>query len=368
MPKDLSQMPQTQPRTSPEVRLSAAMKRYPGAERATFKDLDLACPAGKITVIVGPSGCGKTTLLRAICGLEGIDGGTLHFGPRDVTRVAAEQRGVAMVFQNYALYPDKTVAGNIGFPLRMARLPKAEVAERTAAAARLVRIEDYLERRPAELSGGQRQRVGIARAIVRGPDVLLMDEPLSNLDAKLRTEMRSELKALQRQIGATTIYVTHDQTEALTLADHLVVMQGGVIEHQGAPAQVFARPANAFVADFVGRMNLFPGMAQGSRFTLDAGSVATLGQPLGDGRYLLGARPEEIGAGPAQDAALSIEARVQDSELLGTEQLVTAATDGHIFKARLPVAQPLSEVMTFHVAPGHLHVFDETGQRRETLS
>lgn len=348
---------------SPEVRLAAVSKRYPGADRATFQDLSLICPAGKITVIVGPSGCGKTTLLRSICGLEDLDGGTLRFGARDVTAVGAEHRGVAMVFQNYALYPDKTVAGNIGFPLRMARLGRDEIDRRVRAAARLVRIEEYLDRRPADLSGGQRQRVGIARAIVRGPDVLLMDEPLSNLDAKLRTEMRSELKALQREIGATTIYVTHDQVEALTLADHLVVLRDGVIEDEGAPAGVFARPANTFVADFVGRMNFFPGTVADGQLALAGGGTANVGAGLPAGPAILGARPEEIGVGHAEGAALSLSARVETTELLGAELLVTARTGEHRFNARVPVGLPLDEEMTFHVALNKLHVFDAAGQR-----
>lgn len=349
-------------RAAPEVVLSGLGKTYRGASRPTFSDLSLACPGGKITVIVGPSGCGKTTLLRTVCGLEDTSAGTISFGGRDVTKVDAERRGVAMVFQNYALYPDKTVAGNIGFPLRMARLPKPEIDRRVDAAARLVRIEDYLERRPAELSGGQRQRVGIARAIVRGPDVLMMDEPLSNLDTKLRAEMRAELGALQRQIGATTIYVTHDQTEALTLADHLVVMRNGIIEQQGSPESVFLLPHNTFVADFMGRMNLFDGVTgEGTLLTND--TEARLEGYAPGHRVTVGFRPEEVSLGHATEGGLTLTARVERRELLGTEVLVTARLGETALRARTPVGVPVGEAITVSVPPRHLHFFDSNGRR-----
>ncbi|MBN9035872.1 MAG: ABC transporter ATP-binding protein [Rhizobiales bacterium] len=350
-------------RSAPEVTLAGLGKTYRGAARPTFTDLSLTCPAGRITVIVGPSGCGKTTLLRCVCGLEDTSAGTIRFGERDVTKVDAERRGVAMVFQNYALYPDKTVAGNIGFPLRMARMPKPDIERRVAAAARLVRIEDYLGRRPSELSGGQRQRVGIARAIVRGPDVLMMDEPLSNLDTKLRAEMRAELGALQRQIGATTIYVTHDQTEALTLADHLVVMRGGVIEQQGSPEDVFLAPRNTFVADFMGRMNLIEGKTADGRLTTGDGAEARLdGYPAGR-EVVLGFRPEEVALGPAAEGGLTVSAPIERRELLGTEVLVTLRLGERLLRVRVPVGTPLDGTITVSVPPRHLHFFGADGGR-----
>jgi ABC-type sugar transport system ATPase subunit len=353
-------------RPPPEVVVAGLDKRYENAARATFTDLSVTCPAGRITIIVGPSGCGKTTLLRCICGLESTTGGSIFFGERDVTAVAAEKRGVAMVFQNYALYPDKTVAENIAFPLRMAKVPADERERRIEAAARLVRIEDYLDRKPAQLSGGQRQRVGIARAIVRGPQVLLMDEPLSNLDTKLRAEMRAELATLQRQVGATTVYVTHDQTEALTLADHLIVMRDGVVEQEGPPAAVFQTPSSAFVADFMGRMNLLPGTISGNRLMLDGGGEILLPARLpvasGEGA-IIGFRAEELRLGARSHDGLGLAARVVRVELLGTEILVHLMAGSHDMRARLPAATPIGETVMLTADREHIHYFTADGRR-----
>jgi ABC-type sugar transport system ATPase subunit len=339
-------------------------KTYPGAVRPVLDRLSVTCPAGKITIIVGPSGCGKTTLLRCLCGLETVSDGAIRFADRDVTHVDAQRRGVAMVFQNYALYPAKTVFENIAFPLRMAHVPDPERTARVKAAATLVRIEDLLERQPGQLSGGQRQRVGIARAIVRGPSVLLMDEPLSNLDTKLRIEMRAELADLQRQLGATTIYVTHDQTEALAMADHLIVLRAGIVEQQGAPEDIFQRPASPFVADFLGSMNLFEGQANASTFAFGQGGTMCL--PANDstpGGLTLGFRAEDIRIGPPENHCLSFSAQVLRSELLGTERLVHLSSGGQALRARLAQPVKIGEHLPLLVDAHNIHRFALDGRR-----
>ncbi|MDB2452405.1 sn-glycerol-3-phosphate ABC transporter ATP-binding protein UgpC [Planktomarina temperata] len=232
------------------VTLSNITKKY--GELQVIHGIDLEIKDGEFCVFVGPSGCGKSTLLRMVAGLEDTTGGAISIGARDVTREDPARRGVAMVFQTYALYPHMTVQENMGFGLRMNGYPKAEIAQKVAEASRILKLDDYLERKPAALSGGQRQRVSIGRAIVRGPEVFLFDEPLSNLDAELRVEMRVEIARLHKEIGATMIYVTHDQVEAMTLADKIVVLRGGVIEQVGAPMDLYRNPDNKFVAGFIG--------------------------------------------------------------------------------------------------------------------
>lgn len=232
------------------VTLSNITKKY--GEVQVIHGIDLEIKDGEFCVFVGPSGCGKSTLLRMVAGLEDTTGGAISIGARDVTREDPARRGVAMVFQTYALYPHMTVQENMGFGLRMNGYPKAEIAQKVAEASRILKLDDYLERKPAALSGGQRQRVSIGRAIVRGPEVFLFDEPLSNLDAELRVEMRVEIARLHKEIGATMIYVTHDQVEAMTLADKIVVLRGGVIEQVGAPMDLYRNPDNKFVAGFIG--------------------------------------------------------------------------------------------------------------------
>ena len=232
------------------VTLSNITKKY--GEVQVIHGIDLEIKDGEFCVFVGPSGCGKSTLLRMVAGLEDTTGGAISIGARDVTREDPARRGVAMVFQTYALYPHMTVQENMGFGLRMNGYPKAEIAQKVAEASRILKLDDYLERKPAALSGGQRQRVSIGRAIVRGPEVFLFDEPLSNLDAELRVEMRVEIARLHKEIGATMIYVTHDQVEAMTLADKIVVLRGGVIEQVGAPMDHYRDPDNKFVAGFIG--------------------------------------------------------------------------------------------------------------------
>ena len=232
------------------VTLSNIAKKY--GEVQVIHGIDLEVKDGEFCVFVGPSGCGKSTLLRMVAGLEDTTGGAISIGARDVTRVDPARRGVAMVFQTYALYPHMTVQENMGFGLRMNGYPKAEISQKVAEASRILKLDDYLKRKPAALSGGQRQRVSIGRAIVRGPEVFLFDEPLSNLDAELRVEMRVEIARLHKEIGATMIYVTHDQVEAMTLADKIVVLRGGVIEQVGAPMDLYRDPDNKFVAGFIG--------------------------------------------------------------------------------------------------------------------
>ena len=232
------------------VTLSNITKKY--GEVQAIHGIDLEIKDGEFCVFVGPSGCGKSTLLRMVAGLEDTTGGAISIGARDVTREDPARRGVAMVFQTYALYPHMTVQENMGFGLRMNGYPKAEIAQKVAEASRILKLDDYLKRKPAALSGGQRQRVSIGRAIVRGPEVFLFDEPLSNLDAELRVEMRVEIARLHKEIGATMIYVTHDQVEAMTLADKIVVLRGGVIEQVGAPMDLYRDPDNKFVAGFIG--------------------------------------------------------------------------------------------------------------------
>ena len=286
-----------------EVRISGLHKRY-GAFHAV-RGIDLEIPDGEFTVLVGPSGCGKSTLLRTIAGLEEISEGTIEIGGEVVNDFRPRDRDVAMVFQDYALYPHMTVGKNIGFGLKARKMPQPEADARVAEAARMLGITQLLDRLPRQLSGGQRQRVAIGRAIVRNPRIFLFDEPLSNLDAQLRDGMRAEIKRLHQEIGKTTVYVTHDQIEAMTLADRIVLMRDGVIEQQGAPLELFERPNSTFVAGFLGspRMSFVPGTLalEGGRAAVRLGE-AVLPLPPGrdlngarDGRpVLLGLRPEHL--------------------------------------------------------------------------
>ena len=241
------------------VRFNQATRMYPGSAKPAVDHLDLDIEDGEFLVLVGPSGCGKSTSLRMLAGLEPIDSGTVHIGERDVTYLAPKSRDIAMVFQNYALYPHMSVAENMGFALKVEGRSKTDIHDRVLQAAKLLDLVEYLDRKPKALSGGQRQRVAMGRAIVREPKVFLMDEPLSNLDAKLRVQTRTQIAALQRRLGVTTVYVTHDQVEAMTMGDRVAVLLGGVLQQVGSPRELYDRPANVFVAGFVGSpgMNLF---------------------------------------------------------------------------------------------------------------
>jgi multiple sugar transport system ATP-binding protein len=327
-----------------EVTLDAVRKVYPDGTVAV-QALSLTIPHGELMVFVGPSGCGKTTALRMVAGLEEITDGEIRIGDRVVNRVPPRERDVAMVFQNYALYPHKTVYENLAFPLKLRKLPKEEIDQRVNRIARLLELEEQLKRRPRQLSGGQRQRVAMGRAIVREPQAFLMDEPLSNLDAKLRAQMRGEIHLLHKELGVTTIYVTHDQVEAMTLGDRVSVMRKGELQQVGPPTELYDRPANIFVAGFIGSpaMNFVEATlerANGSfevafadqRLRLDdgerrvhAGLDAHVGKPV-----ILGMRPEHL-----EDAALAsdtpatrrLRGNVRLTEALGSENVVHFAID-----------------------------------------
>ncbi len=278
------------------VALSNVVKKY--GETQVIHGVDLSIDPGEFCVFVGPSGCGKSTLLRMIAGLEETSDGAIRIGARDVTKLDPAQRGVAMVFQTYALYPHMSVGENMGFGLKMTGHPKAEIHEKVARAADILKLGPYLERKPKALSGGQRQRVAIGRAIVRGPEVFLFDEPLSNLDAELRVEMRVEIARLHREIGATMIYVTHDQVEAMTLADKIVVLRAGKVEQAGAPLDLYRDPDNLFVAGFIGSpaMNLLPAQrAEGGIICPALGSDLIPCAPPAHARDLVaGFRPQSL--------------------------------------------------------------------------
>ena len=279
------------------VTLNGAIKRY--GETQVIHGIDLVVEDGEFCVFVGPSGCGKSTLLRMIAGLEETTEGQINIGARDVTRADPSERGVAMVFQTYALYPHMTVGENMGFGLKMNGVPKAEIAKKVKAASDILKLDEYLKRKPANLSGGQRQRVAIGRASVRGPDVFLFDEPLSNLDAELRVEMRVEIARLHKEIGATMIYVTHDQVEAMTLADKIVVLRDGRIEQVGAPLDLYRDPDNKFVAGFIGSpaMNFLEGTVQGNKVAVPAlgREIETTAKLPAEGTDVtIGIRPEHI--------------------------------------------------------------------------
>jgi multiple sugar transport system ATP-binding protein len=353
-----------------EVTLRGVTKSFGSA--SVIKGVDLAIGDGEFCVFVGPSGCGKSTLLRMIAGLEDISGGELRIGGRDMTRVGPSDRGVAMVFQSYALYPHMTVAENIGFGLRMTGHPKQVIAERTDAAAKMLQLDQLLSRKPGQLSGGQRQRVAIGRAIVRNPDVFLFDEPLSNLDAALRVQMRTEISRLHQEIGATMIYVTHDQVEAMTMADRIVVLSGGRIEQVGSPLELYHRPRNLFVAGFIGspKMNVIDvevapsgpgkvGVRLPGGVTLD---LDTHGAAVPSGPMKLGIRPEHVVAAGQGDAVL--EARVRLAEHLGSETIffVSLADGSEItVKADGLAPQRPGDAFSIGVPARACHLFDRDG-------
>ena len=279
------------------VTLQNVVKRYGDVQ--VIHGVDLEIEDGEFCVFVGPSGCGKSTLLRMVAGLEETTEGSMSIGARDVTRMDPAERGVAMVFQTYALYPHMTVKDNMGFGLKMNGHPKAEIEAKVAEATRILKLEEYLKRKPAALSGGQRQRVSIGRAIVRGPEVFLFDEPLSNLDAELRVEMRVEIARLHKEIGATMIYVTHDQVEAMTLADKIVVLRAGIIEQVGAPLDLYRNPDNKFVAGFIGSpaMNFLEGTSRGDSIEvpgLKGSFKLPVSIPASGTEVSIGIRPEHI--------------------------------------------------------------------------
>ena len=316
---------------SSPVSLERVSKVYDGAVRAV-DDVSLDVAAGEFVVLVGPSGCGKSTLLRMIAGLEKVTAGTVRIGSRDVTLVPPPDRDIAMVFQNYALYPHKTVAENLAFGLRQRKTPREEVERRVREMAAMLGLEELMARRPAQLSGGQRQRVAMGRALVREPQVFLLDEPLSNLDAKLRTTMRAELARLHERLGITTVYVTHDQVEAMTLGQRVAVMRDGVVQQFGDPQELFHRPVNLFVAAFIGSptMNLVSAHCDGGRVAFAGHSLPLVGDFAGShGEVVLGLRPGSFElAGPWTDPDLPrMEVEAEIVEALGDEALVSFRVD-----------------------------------------
>ena len=340
------------------------LNKYYGAFHA-LKDLSLEVEAGEFLVLLGPSGCGKSTALRMIAGLESISSGDLLIGDRDVTEVLPKYRDIAMVFQSYALYPHKTVAENIGFPLKVAKTPPAEMEEAVRAAADQVELGELLERFPSQLSGGQRQRVALARAIIRRPSVFLMDEPLSNLDAKLRANMRAELKHMQSELGITTIYVTHDQIEAMTLAHRVAIMKDGILQQLGTPKEVYSDPANLFVAGFMGSppMNFITGVIKGGRFTAANVDISLSGAP-DSSNVTLGFRPEDCSV-VAQGQGL-LDAKVYAVEMTGDQVLVTLRLDATPLVVKMPKEFEIDErsVAGITLENEHLYFFDsETGAR-----
>ena len=325
--------------------------------------IDLTIAPGDFTVFVGPSGCGKSTLLRMIAGLEPITGGDLLIDGQRMNEVPAARRGIAMVFQSYALYPHMDVYQNLAFGLETAKMPKAEIAQRVARAADILKIEPLLKRKPKQLSGGQRQRVAIGRAIVREPRIFLFDEPLSNLDAELRVQMRVEIAKLHNDLGNTMIYVTHDQVEAMTMADKIVVLRSGVIEQAGAPLELYNNPRNLFVAGFIGspKMNFLAASADGAGLKV-AGNTVALPRAV-DGAATLGVRPEHITLAEGSGIKLA-DVRVDLVENLGGQTVVYATTADNqsiniVLEGQRPVA--LGSMVAAHVDPARLHLFDAQG-------
>jgi multiple sugar transport system ATP-binding protein len=341
-----------------EIVLEHVNKSYPNGMTAV-KDLNLTIADGEFLILVGPSGCGKTTTLNMIAGLEDISSGELRIGGERVNEKAPKDRDIAMVFQSYALYPHMTVRQNIAFPLTLAKMKKADVAQKVSETAKILDLTELLDRKPSQLSGGQRQRVAMGRAIVRHPKAFLMDEPLSNLDAKLRVQMRGEIARLQRRLGATTVYVTHDQTEAMTLGDRVVVMHGGVAQQIGTPEELYERPANLFVAGFIGSppMNFFPGTLTPTGLTLPFGEVmltpevqeVIAAHPKPE-NVIVGVRPEHLLDAALIDGyqrirAATFEVKVDLVESLGADKYVYFTTAGcDVHSARLDELAAESEV------------------------
>jgi multiple sugar transport system ATP-binding protein len=351
-----------------EVRYEQATRVYPGTDNPAVDSLDLEIGDGEFVVLVGPSGSGKTTALRMLAGLEEVDAGAIFIGERDVTDVTPKDRDVAMVFQNYALYPYLTVAANIAFPLRIARVPKAQRDQRVHEVATMLGLADYLERKPGQLSGGQRQRVAMGRAIIREPSVFLMDEPLSNLDAKLRVQMRADIAALQARLGTTTVYFTHDQSEAGTLGHRFAVLRDARLQQFDTPRTLYAQPANTFVAEFIGSpsMNL-------CRLPVEHGALSFGGVDIpvpeavrdGHSELIVGLRPESLSLASDGCGAL-----VQVVEEIGADTHVFCAAQiaGQDTKlvARVPTNVAPHQGERVHLRPvgGDVHFFDsESGVR-----
>ncbi len=353
------------------ITLDTVRKVYAGSVEAV-KGVSIDIADGELIVLVGPSGCGKSTLLRMVAGLEAITTGEIKIGERVVNNVDPADRDIAMVFQNYALYPHMSVYNNLAYGLKNRGMDKQEIDRRVKEAARILEIGDYLERKPRALSGGQRQRVAMGRAIVREPAAFLFDEPLSNLDAKLRVQMRVEIKRLQRALGTTSVYVTHDQLEAMTLADRLVVLNGGNIEQIGAPIEVYDKPASIFVASFIGSpaMNLLDVKANGTCLSLANGAGLSGANIKGKDSYTLGIRPEHMEEvdGPNGSDGVHLEAVVNVLEPVGAESYIYASLgDGGpeiVVRVSSHARHEPGEKLHLKVAPDNVHYFDaDTGRR-----
>ena len=359
-----------------QVRLDKVSKSYGKLE--TVHGIDLEIAHNEFVVLVGPSGCGKSTTLRMIAGLEEITSGKISIGDRVVNDLPPRARNISMVFQSYALYPHMTVRDNLGFGLKIANMAEAEITKRVDEAAEILGLGPYMERLPANLSGGQRQRVAMGRAIVRNPDVFLFDEPLSNLDAKLRGQMRVEIKKLHQRVKTTVIYVTHDQVEAMTLADRIVIMRDGHIEQIGTPSDVFEHPVNIFVAGFIGSppMNLLDAVVSNGKARLSDGIEVPL--PAGmavqeNQEIVLGFRPESLApkghALHGDGAALTLQRTVVIAEPLGTETILFVEMGGMDVQAKMlnPRVVPPGETLEFTLDLSRLHVFDKASGKRVTV-
>ena len=360
-----------------EIHLKGIYKTYPGAQTPSVTDFNLEIMDGEFIVFVGPSGCGKSTTLRMIAGLEEITEGTLSIDGNKVNHVAPKDRDIAMVFQNYALYPHMTVFDNMAFGLKLRKFPKEEIKERVDNAAKILGLESLLERKPKALSGGQRQRVALGRAIVRNPKVFLMDEPLSNLDAKLRVQMRAEISKLHNRLNATTIYVTHDQTEAMTMADRIVVMKDGLVQQVGSPRELYNNPDNVFVATFIGSpsMNILKGKIEENYFVIGNHKVLI---PEGKAKHLesyngkeilMGVRPEnlhdeQIMLDSYQDSTLTLGVEVR--ELLGSETVLYSTVAGQSIQAKIDsrTEVQVNDKIKLAIDMNKVHFFDmETEER-----
>ncbi len=334
------------------IRIENVVKSF--GKTQALKDIDIEVKDGEFLVLLGPSGCGKTTLLRCIAGLETVDGGRIRIGDRDVTDLAPRDRNIAMVFQSYAVFPHMTVRSNIGFGLRMKKRPKAEIERRVNEGAALLGLEPLLDRYPAQLSGGQRQRVAVARALVMDAPVLLMDEPLSNLDALLRLQARADLKRLHREVRRTTVYVTHDQVEAMSMGDRIAVMHNGVIEQCEPPMRLYDNPATHFVGGFIGSppMNFLRGTVSGGAFQGQGFRLPLDGARPADGSEVwMGIRAEQI-----RFADSGLPARVQVVEPLGASALVTVLVGGTPVKVDAPVNTPVQPDQDVHLSFDAAHI------------
>jgi multiple sugar transport system ATP-binding protein len=352
------------------VALKELTKLYPGGKAPAVDHLDLDIPDGEFVCLVGPSGCGKTTALRMIAGLEEITSGRVEIGDRVVNHLAPRERDIALVFQSYALYPHMSVYDNMSFGLKLRKLPRADIDRAVRDAAHILDLTELLDRKPGQLSGGQRQRVALGRAIVRDPAAFLMDEPLSNLDAKLRVQTRAEIARLHHRLGATMIYVTHDQVEAMTMADRIAVLNSGVLEQVGTPQELYEHPANRFVAGFIGSpaMNFAEMRAEDGRLTgVDTSITATLTElqaaavrAVGSPTVTLGVRPEHLELGPPTEAGLRVDATVEVLEFLGNDAHVHVSSSGQELVATVSTREPLKvgDTVVLCARPSQLYLFD----------